>query len=382
MDELISASKTGNVKMVKTLLNRNKSKEQLNIALDWALRYGKEEVAKYLIEKGADINHRSYSPLSMASKYNMLNIVKLLIEKGADPKAHDNWALAEAVSENNLDIARFLLEHGANSTNQILRFAIYSNIDMLKLLIEHGADNNKLIKYAEMEGISEIIDYLLKDDRVFNKLEKDSNLYQRGLRLRTNPKFLEAITKNDIKSLKQMIIRNEIDVALLITQINNISDEVIFILRKHIIEYIKNVGAIPLNIDNLFFLYTIIPALSESQIDVLASTFIRDNKAKHICLFVHFFDLSYNNNKLLKIARQEQRDNIEKILLSDKRIFKVENDSIPIPQNLVPDCQKDLKELDPSKAKINLFKLKWHPDKRTDKYDECFKEFKNRYKYL
>ena len=60
----------------------------LSYLLHFAVRYGEQEIAEMLIEKGADIratNDIGDTPLHFAVGYNQLNLAKWLLGKGADP---------------------------------------------------------------------------------------------------------------------------------------------------------------------------------------------------------------------------------------------------------------------------------------------------------
>ena len=64
----------------------------------WAAYYNHFSIAKYLVEKGADINvqagngyvTRGSTPILLASYYGHRAIVKLLLEKGADTSIKDS----------------------------------------------------------------------------------------------------------------------------------------------------------------------------------------------------------------------------------------------------------------------------------------------------
>jgi len=107
------------------------------------------EIAKLLIEAGADVNRgKTLKPLANAAKYGKAELVRLLIEKGArvndpkDPPIH--WA-------GKPEVAKALLEAGANVNQRNARSetALHlgkntwsPNAETVKLLIAAGADVN------------------------------------------------------------------------------------------------------------------------------------------------------------------------------------------------------------------------------------------------
>lgn len=116
------------------------------------------EVAKLLIDHGADVNGRGeygMTVLMNAAKEGNLDIVKALVENGADINARDesgNTAFMVAASNNRLDIINYLHDQGAdiqaadNEGNNALKSAIqsYRTGGAVKLLIELGVDINKI----------------------------------------------------------------------------------------------------------------------------------------------------------------------------------------------------------------------------------------------
>ena len=98
-------------------------------ALGLACYFGQYEVAKHLIEQGADINLPSQNgfnvfPIHSAAAGNYTDILRLLIESGAQVN----------------------VKQQAGST-PLHAAAQYGNLDMLIILLEHGADVN-----VRMEG--------------------------------------------------------------------------------------------------------------------------------------------------------------------------------------------------------------------------------------
>lgn len=86
-------------------------------ALFYASKYDKEEIAKILLENGANPNMGFDSPLFWAVKNNNYELAKLLIEKGAKVDftelVSSKSILYLALKKRRLEIARLLLENGA-----------------------------------------------------------------------------------------------------------------------------------------------------------------------------------------------------------------------------------------------------------------------------
>jgi hypothetical protein len=80
---------------------------------------GKVEIARSLIDQGADVNARDESGntiLLTAVRPYGTGMVKLLVDSGADISAKDQFGftpLAVAVKNNHTDIAKYLKEKGA-----------------------------------------------------------------------------------------------------------------------------------------------------------------------------------------------------------------------------------------------------------------------------
>jgi ankyrin repeat protein len=149
-----------------------------------AAREGDLESAKYLVEKGANVNQVTeygWSPLLVATNNRHYKLGEYLIEHGADVNLANkgNWTPLYLATDNrnieggdfpvpkpdieHLDYLKFLLEHGANpnarakdntltrtiftmqwffenGATPFVRAAQSSDLDLLKLLIKHGAD--------------------------------------------------------------------------------------------------------------------------------------------------------------------------------------------------------------------------------------------------
>jgi ankyrin repeat protein len=149
-----------------------------------AAREGDLESAKYIVEKGANVNQVTeygWSPLLVATNNRHYKLGEYLIEHGADVNLANkgSWTPLYLATDNrnieggdfpvpkpdieHLDYLKFLLEHGANpnarakdntltrtiftmqwffenGATPFVRAAQSSDLDLLKLLIKHGAD--------------------------------------------------------------------------------------------------------------------------------------------------------------------------------------------------------------------------------------------------
>ncbi len=109
---------------------------------------------KLLFLSGGDVNPAEFhSPLFEAVRSGKVECVKLLLEHGADvnfTESHDQTALAKATIDSNLECVKLLLEAGAdvNKADQHQRTtltwaATLSNLACMNQLLEAGADVNK-----------------------------------------------------------------------------------------------------------------------------------------------------------------------------------------------------------------------------------------------
>ena len=137
-----------------------------NTALIWAVSYGNTDIAKLLIEHGADINavlgYGDYTALILACFRGNTDIAKLLLEHNADANVKDHrgmTALLHACWCGNgcINLIKLLLERGAdvNAVDNMGRSALgfaYRNgyTDIVNLLLKSGADITKVnSKYQE-----------------------------------------------------------------------------------------------------------------------------------------------------------------------------------------------------------------------------------------
>jgi ankyrin repeat protein len=147
--------------MVGTIVHSQSATDDLFAAIE------KNDIQKirYLIPMGADVNARdpyaSMSPLMMAAYDGYTEIARLLIEKGAEVNAKggidmDMTPLIYAASQDQVDMVKLLLEKGATVNAKTrygwtpLFFAVSrGRVDIAKLLIDKGADANVTLPTGE-----------------------------------------------------------------------------------------------------------------------------------------------------------------------------------------------------------------------------------------
>ncbi len=134
----------------------NDKKREGMTFLHVAVRRGKVDLVKELLDKGADINAQNAegnTPLHLAVVQGDMEIAKLLLQKGAkyDQKNKKGMTpLYGAVDKKNIPLVRILLQHGANSNGPVsggftpLHMAVSKgNQAIVELLVKYKADPNQ-----------------------------------------------------------------------------------------------------------------------------------------------------------------------------------------------------------------------------------------------
>ncbi len=131
-----------------------RTKDQMMTPLIFAINLGKTDVARTLIEAGADLNatdDMNRTPLINSLETENKEIAKLLIESGADvnkPSKYGEIALIEAIRLNYADIAQMLIQSGAdvNAVDQFDR----TPLGLRKSMLEESGQNADDIEKDEL----------------------------------------------------------------------------------------------------------------------------------------------------------------------------------------------------------------------------------------
>lgn len=121
----------------------------------WAANHGHMALAQKLLGKGADVNtadHHGSTPLTTAASSGHLEMVRFLVESGADVHAQiydGRKAFNLAVTNGHKRVAEYLLsignkpnESGSSGYSPLMIAAENNFYDLAKLLIQQGADIN------------------------------------------------------------------------------------------------------------------------------------------------------------------------------------------------------------------------------------------------
>jgi hypothetical protein len=116
VSDLVRAAKDGDMTAVRSLLDQGAEQSDKSEALVKAAIYGRTEIVRLLLEKGADVDYGKGRPLLHASNESQTEVVRILLERGADPNAKTGrgfTALHFAIDRGSVPIVQLLLAHGA-----------------------------------------------------------------------------------------------------------------------------------------------------------------------------------------------------------------------------------------------------------------------------
>jgi len=197
-----------------------------------ASRHGNIDIARALIEAGADVNKTSFdtTPVFIATKMGYIDIIRLLIEAGADVNIGSGYyketpiygAIREHIAMsfvietdkgniNPTEIIRLLIEAGADVNKPqkydykapLILASLHGDIDSVKILIAAGAELNKQDYYANtalhsaiQQGHPDIVRELVRAGADINKMNLSGELPLDIARKRGNSEIINMLTNN------------------------------------------------------------------------------------------------------------------------------------------------------------------------------------------
>lgn len=120
-----------------------------------AMKLGYNGLAKVMIAKGVNINEDGYTPLMLACDSGNVEMAKYLLDKGANIDAEMcGTALIRSCEKNNAELVKLLLERGANpnaissTVSPLMWASARGNAEIVSLLINAKCDVNARIRAA------------------------------------------------------------------------------------------------------------------------------------------------------------------------------------------------------------------------------------------
>ncbi len=218
--EIFDAIRTGDLTKVKELIDKDPQLIRVknphgSTPLHMAVDVNNVPIARYLIEKGADlnaVNSNAWTSLFYAKEKEM---AKLLVEKGADInfEASNGTALGWSLLYRKKEVAECLLEKGAKlpemGTNQSIGLLIQSlksgSFKFLERYMEQGFDplyesetKSNLIHYSSESNSVELIEKLIVLEVPVNKTNLLGFTPLHIAALKGNTQVVKLLTQKDL----------------------------------------------------------------------------------------------------------------------------------------------------------------------------------------
>ena len=186
---------------------KSKDVDTPNVSIHTAIMMGDIETVDQHLKAGTDANHsewtRESSPLITASIFGEVEIAKLLIENGADVNYQNeegSTALVAASLTGQNGITNLLIQNGAKVNIQnnegstaLIVASLLCYEDVVKSLLDNGADKEIKNKYNR-SAVSVVTDPFTELEEVYKKLGSAMNMKFDLERIKeTRPKIAELL---------------------------------------------------------------------------------------------------------------------------------------------------------------------------------------------
>ena len=179
-----AAINNNNLDMLKILLQSGDIDLESSLIPD-AIEENNIEMVKYLISIGQDVNAQIFadggwinSPMKVAAQNGNIEIAKLLIDEGANLNSSDDY-IYNAIDYGNYDIAKLLIDNDVFNLNtnttreQAIELAKKQKYYEIEKLLS-SEDSNNIAGYDELmnavsKGYMKALEKLIKDDTDLNK---------------------------------------------------------------------------------------------------------------------------------------------------------------------------------------------------------------------
>jgi len=182
----------GEPEKVKSLLDKGLNVNTKSFSGETSLYHVRDsKIAEYLLSKGAGLKIRNYDGYSPLHVVKTPEIAKLFISKGADVNAKSSYGSNPLHMAHNREIAEILINNGANinvkgdrGCTPLHWFSRTGKREMVELLISKGADINAKdednitpLHIALEEGQNDVVKLLIKSGADVNVQKKVRNEY-------------------------------------------------------------------------------------------------------------------------------------------------------------------------------------------------------------
>jgi ankyrin repeat protein len=214
------------------------------------------KVVDYLLKKGAKYIFEYNNVLCEAADSGNLEMIKLIMSYGCKFEDKDIWiSFSRAVESNNEEVAKYFLQNGVNINSNyydvftpLISCCIQGNLLGTKFLLDQGikvnganGDGNPILIACEF-GRTDVVKYLIKKGADVNAVSIASDGEKKGLKGKTP--LVNAIRTGNMEIVK-ILIENGADLECINECLDNETPIIIAAYKgsRNILEYLTKKGA-------------------------------------------------------------------------------------------------------------------------------------------